>query len=128
MKRLIVAIFLALVNSALAVPIPSVRTSDALSQYDEVIISSEIQNECHFKILGSLSEEKLNVIGTAARGQMWRRVYDHSASTQKNWSEADKMMLKRTQDDEAQGKELVNAQGCEKLVPRAREVLTPYSQ
>jgi hypothetical protein len=117
--------FAAMLFAAL-IPFGTTNGADPLSRYDELIISAEVQNECHFEISGSLSEEKLNVIGNAARGEMFKHVYDKTASTKENWSKINKMMFKRTQDDKVQGKELVTARGCEDLIPHAREVLKPY--
>ncbi len=111
------------------VPLGAARADDAISRYDNAIISSEIMEECHLVITGRLDNDKLHAAGNAAFVQLGGQPGDRgSGRGNENDEKADFALKKRTEADLVHGRELVADKGCATLGPHAREVLESYRQ
>ncbi len=123
MKWIIGAAAVVLIN------INASAAEDALAQYDDLIVSSVITDECHLVIPGTIAEGKLHALGQTAWHQIWTSLDEQNgAEHDQNGHKAEFTLRKRTEADMERGRDLVTEKGCSALTPAARATLEPYAQ
>jgi hypothetical protein len=102
---------------------------DAISRYDDAVVSVQVMKECHIEIAGRISNDKMRATGEAAF-QVLRENLNRqdSSSREQNGELADFLLKKRTEIDLSRGKRLIAEKGCRALTPHARKVLSAYLQ
>ncbi|HWC63081.1 MAG TPA: hypothetical protein VG501_05615 [Rhizomicrobium sp.] len=102
------------------------RADDALAQFDDAIVSTEIMDKCQIRISGTVSYEKLHATGEAAYRQILGPLYQPKGDRDQAAEDADFILKKRTEADLAQGRSLVLQKGCPALVDHTRQILESY--
>jgi hypothetical protein len=125
------AVFRRLAIAAMGVlaPWPALGADDAISRYDDTVVSAQVMKECHIEIAGRISNDKMRATGEAAF-QVLRENLNRqdSSSREQNGELADFLLKKRTEIDLSRGKRLIAEKGCRALKPHARKVLSAYLQ
>ena len=103
--------------------VPWRALADAISDYDDAIVSIEVMEDCHLVIPGVISNSKLRLAGEAAFRQIGGL---GDGSQPQSDARADFALKKRTETDLAHGREIVAERGCDALIPHARKVLEAY--